>query len=184
MNLVLPETVLARPPGSLIPYARENQAVVFIREDEWGLRKYPAKCAVDVQLARWKVDRVLVFVVLVRLARSDVTTFESWANVADPTVLRLFQKLAAQSRLDVHIVTDRIARTFSLDNPLGIAASQLVAEVRRRRAWTLQEFERAQQRLCTLYPSPQALWWACQEALLAEQAARRRVRVHDDAEQP
>jgi len=176
MNLILPAFMLERPPGLLIPYARENTVALFIREDEFGLRKYPPQCAADAQLGRWKIDRVLLFVVLVRLGRSDLTTYESWANVADPSVLRLFQKLAAQNRLDVHIVTDHIARTFSLDNPLRSAAAQLVAEVRRRHAWAPEEFERAQARLCTLYPSPPALWWACQEAALAEQSVRRTVK--------
>jgi hypothetical protein len=50
MNLILPAFMFERPPGLLIPYARENTVALFIREDEFGLRKYPPQCAADAQL--------------------------------------------------------------------------------------------------------------------------------------
>lgn len=161
MGIEVPPSVLDKRPGTLVLITADPEVLLFLREDEWGLMKYPAKCPVELRMGTWDVDQVLLVVLLVRLARSDLTTYEAWINVGDPLGVRTLQCLAPQPKIDLHVVTDRIVRSLRVLNPLRLQASELIHTIRNRNAWTPEQFEAAQLRLSRLHPTPSALWWQC-----------------------
>ncbi len=159
----LPQVVLEAHPGTLIPVLDLGKVELYLREDEWGLKKYPPSCHLDVRIGTWEIDGVLLAVLLARFNHSDPATFESWINVAEPAGVRLIQALEPQKHLNVNIVTERFARAFRVPNPLRLDAGQLVKQLRRHYAWSLEQYEAAQRRLARMYPSPVKLWWHMME---------------------
>jgi hypothetical protein len=163
MNVKAPQRVLARPTGSIEVTVLEDAAVVWVREDVFGLRKYPPHCPIELRLGSWEMDGTLAVVLLVRLARLDATTFESWIDASMPEGVRILQCLASQSFVDVHFVTDSVARSLRATNEVRIAASARINVLRSRNTWTPEEFEKALLRVSKLYPTAKALWWACED---------------------
>ena len=164
MKLDVPKSILSLPPGRMVATPIDTNVVFYIREEDWGMRKYPRQCPVELQLGTWEIDNVCAAVLLVRLARSDATTFESWVNAGDPNGVRTLQCLASQARVEVHIVPDTDVRSLRVPNSLRVDASYLVNTIRSRDAWAPEAFQRACARVSQLYPTPHSLWWACQEA--------------------
>ncbi len=158
----LPESVLSLLPGTLIALPIEDRAMLFLREDQWGLKKYADRCPAELRMCTWDIDAVVLIVFLLRLARTDLTTFEFWIDAGSPGGVRVLQDLAAQPRIDVHLVTDRIARSFRLRNVVRSHVQDLLNVVRSRNAWRPEQFDAVRARICQLYPTPHTLWWSGQ----------------------
>lgn len=161
MYVKAPKAILEKPVGCLLAISTESEVTLFVREDEWGLKKYPSRCQTELRLGTWDIDDVLLNVLLLRLGASDLGTFECWVNAAEPLGVRTLQCLAAQAKVNTYLVIDRVVRSFRLANRLQAAADRLVSVVRLRKTWTEEEFQLAQTRLAELYPTPHALWWNC-----------------------
>lgn len=153
----VPESVLFLLPGTLIALPIEDRAMLFLREDQWGLKKYADRCPAELRMCTWDIDAVLLIVFLLRLARTDLTTFEFWIDAGSPGGVRVLQDLAAQPRIDVHLVTDRIARSFRLRNVVRSHVQDLLNVVRSRNAWRPEQFDAVRARICQLYPPPHAV---------------------------
>jgi hypothetical protein len=164
MKTRVPPFIYDLKPGVLTAVIQDPNVVLYLREDEFGLRKYPPQCPVELEIGTWNVGDVVLVVLLLRLAHRDATTFEAWVNVGDPEGVRMLQTLKPQDKVDVHIVTDRLARSFRVPNPLRLSASALVHVLRQHNAWSPEEFVAAQRRLTQLFPTPRDLWWRCQQA--------------------
>lgn len=158
MQLQIPAHVRKQPAGRLTVASADSDVVLYLREDDWGMKKYPRQCPGQLRMCHWDMDGVLAVAVLLRLARSDATTFEHWINPADTVSVRTLQCFAGQTHVDVHIVADSEVRSLRLPNSLLVPASTLVNDIRRRQAWTSGDFRRVCGRLAKLYPTPAALW--------------------------
>mgnify|MGYP001259403422 CR=1 FL=1 len=96
-NRRIPAVVLSQPRGSLIAVLDGSDVALFLREDEWGMRKYPYReCPVELRLNTWEVDPVLLVVMMVRLDRNDGLTFDYLIDVGEPGGVRLVQNLPMQ----------------------------------------------------------------------------------------
>jgi hypothetical protein len=134
--------------------------VLFLREDEWGMRKYPLRaCPLELRLGMWEMDTVLLVVLMVRLDRNDGLTFDCLLNVGEPGGVRLVQNLGMQKHVELCLATGTQVRTFRVPNSFREAADQIVNIIRTRPAWSRAEFQQAGARLSQLYPTPHALWW-------------------------
>jgi hypothetical protein len=163
MAVTVPDFIYERPPGSLTATLIEPDVVLFLRETEFGLRKYPVACPIELRIGTWEIEQVILVTLLLRLSRSDATTYEAWINVGDPLGVRMLQKLKPQPKVGVHFVTDKLARTLRVANPMRVSASGLVHVLRKHHAWTPDQFTAAQRRLSTLYPTAADLWWRCDD---------------------
>lgn len=159
MRLKVPDEIKALPPGRLVALPVDTDVVLYLREEDFGMKRYPRQCPVELRLGTWQIDKVLAAVLLLRLARTDLTTFEFWLNAGEPTGVRTLQCLAAQAFVDVHVVADKEVRSLRVNNPLRVDASQIVNTIRGHNAWSLEDFQRACARISALYPTPHALWW-------------------------
>lgn len=158
MQLQIPAIVRKQAAGRLIVTAAESGVVLYLREDDWGMKKYPRQCPVELRMCHWDMEGVLAVAVLLRLARNDATTFEHWINPADAKSTRTLQCFANQTHVDVHIVADAEVRSLRPPNSLLVPAASLVNDIRRRQAWTSGDFQRISARLARLYPTAAALW--------------------------
>lgn len=163
MSVEVPDHVYELRPGALTAALIEPNVVLYLRETEFGLRQYPGNCPIEMLIGTWEIDEIVLVALLLRLARNDATTFEAWINVGDPLGVRMLQRLKPQPKVDVHLVTDCVARSFRVPNPMRVSASRLVHLLRKHHAWTPEQFTEAQRRLSTLFPKPCDLWWRCQE---------------------
>lgn len=160
----IPASVLAKPRGSLVAVATGPEVVLYLRDDAFGLKRYPSQgCTVDLRLGTWELDRVTLAALILRLARSDATTFDHHLDVSTPPAVRLLQCLVGQNQIDIHIVTETIARSFRIANPVRLEAGYLVNRLRSLPAWSPDEYRQALVRLTKLYPTAHALWWASLE---------------------
>lgn len=164
MQIRVPPYVRQMSKGRMVITAHDTDAVVYIRDDDWGMRNYPRQCPAELRIGTWDVNNAMAAVLLVRLARSDLTTFESWMNAADPNIVRVLQCLASQSQIDIHVVADSEVRSLRAANKLQFDASQIINAIRSRDAWSDADFQAACSRIAQLYPTPHALWRACPEA--------------------
>jgi hypothetical protein len=152
--------VLSQPRGSLVAVLDGSGVVLYLREDEWGLRKYPYReCPAELRLGTWEVDPVLLVALMVRLDRNDGLTFDYLINAGEPSGVRLVQNLNGQKYIELCLATDTVVRTFRIKNSFRDAAGQVVNNIRTRPAWSREEFQQASARLSQLYPTPHALWW-------------------------
>ena len=156
----VPAEVFAKSPATLVIVSEPTEVTLFLCENEWGLKKYPRDCPAELRLGSWDIDQVLLVGLLLRLARSDATTFDCWIDAGNPAGIRTLQNLAAQSCINVHVVTHEVAWSLRLENPAREDAAMLLNRLRSREACSAEEFHRALARLNKLYPTPQALWWS------------------------
>ncbi|MBK9128894.1 MAG: hypothetical protein IPM13_14000 [Phycisphaerales bacterium] len=156
----VPEQVLTLPRGRTIAYPHDHAVTVYLREDDFGLSRYPRDLVSDLRLLHWELDGVLVVVLMLRLDRNDHFTFEHWINAAEPAGVRMLQCLAAQGDTDVVLVGDTDIRPYRVRNDIAGDASRLVARLRAHPAWTAEAFTSAVSRIGQLYPTPHALWWS------------------------
>jgi hypothetical protein len=166
----IPADVFAKSPATLVIVSEPTEVTLFLCEDEWGLKKYPRDCPAELRLGSWEIDQVLLVGLLLRLARSDATTFDCWIDAGNPAGVRTLQNLAAQGCINVHVVTHEVARSLRLENPVREDAALLVNRLRSREAWSPEDFQHALARLNKLYPTPQALWWSDESGLAPSQA--------------
>ncbi|MGD8452044.1 MAG: hypothetical protein PVJ57_09525 [Phycisphaerae bacterium] len=163
MKHALPRAVVDAPTHMLLLLPGDATVTFYLREDEFTAARYPKGCRVEYMFPVWDDGQVMCPVLLAQLAGRHIGTFDRWINAAEPEGLRLVQLLASQKSLDLHLVTDRMLRSFSQANYLAGKAAGLVATLRVRRSWTCEEYNERRQRLETLYPSPERLWRAARE---------------------
>ena len=154
-DVELPDFIRQLPRGSLVLAAPGTVAMLVLREDDWNLRHYPPyRCPLEVRLETWDADNgVVLAMVLLRLLRNDAFTFECQIDLGSPPGVRLVQCLAGQARLDVHLVTDVVARSFRTENPLQADAVFLIDRVRSLKGWSPEEHAQAVARFNALYPT-------------------------------
>jgi len=159
MHVQIPPAVLSAAPGSLVATVLQGEVVLFLRETEWGLKRYPTACPVDLRLGSWEIDNVLLVALILRLARSDAATFDYQLDVRSPGGIRMLQCLAVQPQIDVHLASEKTVRTFRAANPGAMEAGILVDKIHSREPWSPEDGERALARLNQLYPTAHDLWW-------------------------
>lgn len=159
MQTAVPDHVLKLAPGRMVLLPTEKEVVCYLRDDEFGMRRYPRHCTVELRLRIFEIEHVFATVVMVRVAKLDAVTFESWVDVADPRGVRSMQCLAAQDTLDLSIVAPTETRMLRTRNTLRAEAHRLVETVRRHNAWSPADFDRACRRISQLYPTASRLWW-------------------------
>jgi len=161
MRVPVPEHVRRKPRGVMVAETIDSAVVLFVREDLFELKRYPAqKCAVDLRLATWDMSPVLLTALILRLARNDATTFDLQLDVSTPPAVRLLQSLVDQAQIDIHLVTDVVVRSFRIANPVRLDAGYLVNRLRTMPAWPPEAHQEALARLNKLYPTAAALWRA------------------------
>jgi hypothetical protein len=160
MNIQVPPIVFTKPLGSMTATWVRGEVVLFVRENEWGLKRYPPACHVELRLWNWEIDDVPLVALVLRFARSDSATFDCQLDVRTPMGIRLLQCLASQSQIDVHLVADQTVRPFRVANPAPVEAGYLLDKVRAHAPWSAEDAERALARLNQLYPTARDLWWA------------------------
>lgn len=173
MQRKIPDWVRALPAGRLIAHPVDNRVVLYLREEDFGMRRYPPKCPTELRLAVWEMDHILVIVLLLRLARTDLTTFECWIHAGEPRGVRTLQCLADQEQVDIQIVADREQRWLRAANRVRKEAAQLVETIRGRDAWEESDFQNACARVAKLYPTSHALWWSAGTRVLPPPSGRR-----------
>lgn len=171
MQTTVPNHVLKLAPGRMVIVPNEKEVVCYLRDDEFGMRRYPRHCTVELRLRIFEIEHVLATVMMVRVAKLDAVTFESWIDVSDPRGVRAVQCLAAQETLDVNIVAPTETRLLRTRNTLRAEASKLVEMVRQHNAWQTADFDRACRRVSQLYPTPTRLWWSTSQNAGATHAA-------------
>ncbi|MEW6250270.1 MAG: hypothetical protein AB1716_06465 [Planctomycetota bacterium] len=152
-------TATVLPPDNL---------VLFVREDDWGLKRYPAEPGAELRLGAWEIDELLLTMLIVRIGRSDLTTFDCHIDLGSAPGVRMMQCLAVQPQLELYVVTSRITRSWRWPNPLRLQAAVLVNAARHRPAWEPGAYQAALARLNQLYPTPSSLWWHSDPAVFDE----------------
>lgn len=165
-------TILELPPGSLIVSHENDAARVYIREDPVRYSRYPRHCAAQLRIMTWDCQPVLLAALLVRLGRSNVTTFHRWLNASDNADLRILQAFADQPRIDIELLTEGAARLFTISNTARVVCRDTLEQIRRRRTWTPEQFGMACAAVDRLYPTAHAAWWAHGDAHVLGKAAR------------
>lgn len=158
MKRRVPESVSKAPPHSLVLVPTDAEVEFYVREDEFVLATYPQQCPVDFAVHAFDDGQVMCVAVLVQLAGRNAGTFDRLLNVAEPGGLRILQLLSTQKALNLYLVSERVFRSFRRRNTLAGQAAGLVAALRRRKAWSEEEYDRWRRRVDTLYPTPDALW--------------------------
>ncbi len=183
-----PDAILELPPGSLLVSHENDVARVRIREDPVRFSRYPRRCAAGLRVTTWDCHPVLLVALLVRIGRSNVTTFHRWLNASDNADLRILQALADQARVEIEVVTEGATRLLSTVNPARVVCRETLEQIRRRRTWTPQQFTVACAAVDRLYPTAYAAWWAHGNAHDLWHAPRRRARARrserSDATEP
>jgi hypothetical protein len=140
---------------------------VFIRTTKWAAADLPRHCDIDMQLPSWDAPPVLAVAFLLRLARDELLTYQTWINAGNANGICLLQNMASRDHFRIHIVTDQIERCLRTHN---IVRRQAVAHTRRvgprRDGWSQKAFDEIRQRIDTLYPTPAKLWQTGREAAL------------------
>ncbi len=160
MRTAIPSSVLETPPATLSAVFVPPSLTLFVHEDQWGLKKYAPDAKAGLRLGVWEFDKILVSVITVRIGQSDLTTFDCSINVGTPPGVRIMQCLAAQSRIELLLVTNQAMRSWPMPNTVRSEADALVQAVRLRRAWGDAEYRDAMNRLNRLYPTAHSLWRA------------------------
>jgi hypothetical protein len=158
MRVQVPPAVLDKSPGSLVAMVVQGEVVLFLRETEWGLKRYPTACPVDLRLGSWDINNVLLVALILRLARSDAATFDCQLDASSAGGVRILQCLAVQSQIEVHLASESAVRTFRAANPSPVDAGILVDKIHSREPWSPEDSERALARLNQLYPTACDLW--------------------------
>jgi hypothetical protein len=158
MRVEVPPAVRNASPGTLIATVVQGDVVLFLRETEFALQRYPAACPVELRLGSWEIDDVLLVALVLRLARSDAATFDCQLDARSPLGIRMLQSLAAQPLVDVHLAGEATVRTFRATNTAMMEAGVLVDRIHSREPWSAEDAEHAMARLNQLYPTARDLW--------------------------
>jgi len=164
MAIIVPRDILEKPPATLTAALLESDTALFLRMDPWDLGTLPRRCSADLRLGVWDIDDVLLFALALRLAHNDTTTFDCMIDIGQPSGMRVIDGFSNQDHLDVHVITDTLARSLRLVNADRTTASRIAQRVRSHAAWTVEDFRRAATRLNRLYPTPHSLWWSCERS--------------------
>lgn len=155
--------VLSLSPGTLYVGVDRTQIELVVREDGFRIGRYPRQCAVDMKLAAWTRDSVLPAALLVRLGKSNLTTFHRWINAVQNGDLRILQALTRADTLEVRLIWEAGERVFPWRNALQQAACTLISRVQEMRPWTPENFERERRLIDHELPTAHAAWWAVAE---------------------
>ncbi len=160
MHLQPPKEAFDLAPGRLLPAIQDDTLVLYLREDLWGLKKYAPSCPLEIRLLTWDIDDVLVAVLLARLGRNDLTTYEAWLDLTIAEHVRFVQYLSVQNRVDLYLLVQRVERSFRYRNELLLDASQVLNTAHAHPQWSREQFEKAQLRISQLFPLAKDLWWS------------------------
>lgn len=160
-----PPRVLAANVGSLIAEPTAHSLDLYLREEPVHIGDYPQPCPVDIHLPSWHYPPTTVIAIVVRLARKDRLTFQTWINAAEMRGRAILSNLASDGRLFVHLVTTAVVRSLRVPNVVKRHAVRLVDELARRGSWDPAQFDEGRRRVDTLYPTPSKLFRACERNL-------------------
>lgn len=164
MRPTVPPEVLELPTGAFLPLSR-GQVELFLRETPWGVARYPANCPVEVRLGMWDLEPAFIVLLLARFAHDDARTFDRRLDVENPFGVQMLRALDTQKAIDIHLVTDRVARSLRCANPLYGRLEKLIARVHSRPPPTREQADTAYRRFAALYPTAPLLWWNCPDDL-------------------
>lgn len=161
MPAYAPRHVLAKSAGCMVVVGAKESLDLYVREDAWNMKRYPAHFPAELKLATWDDGQVMPAVVMLRLNQNDLTTFDTWINPGDPAGVRMLQSIGVNPTAVIHFVTDSIVRSMRVNNTMREKAEKLVQEIMLRGAsWSPADFTTARERINKLYPTSSALWWA------------------------
>lgn len=116
----------------------------FVREDDLGMKKYPPRnCPIELRLNTWQRDEITLAVVLLRLAKRDIATFEYWIDPASAAGRETPNTIAEQKYIHVYLVTSVIARTLRTPNALASSARRVLGSIRQVDFWTPAQYDRS-----------------------------------------
>lgn len=167
MGIRIPPVLRIKPTGCMAAVGDKNSLDLFVREEEWGMKKYPGRFPIELRLVTWDDERVLLIALLVRLNCNDHTTLDTWINAGEPAGVRLMQAICAHPTLNLHFVTQsEVLRSIRHSNTVQSAATEVLQSPTIRRTWSADDFKRARDQINVLYPTASALWWSkiCQSA--------------------
>lgn len=163
-----PGTILNASPGTILLEPTRAGLQLYLREEKIKLGNYPRPCGVDVRLPSWEINNTVVVALVLRFAHKEKLTFQTWINPRDLRGCQTLGNLAGESQIDIHLVTDEVARSFATVNTVKRHALKIQAKLAAlRNDWTAGDFEAAKPQVDTLYPTPSALWRACERSLNA-----------------
>jgi len=149
-----------RVGGMLLAYTPDGVAF-FVREDPRHLGDYPRVCSVEVSLRSWDFPPITLVAGLVRFARRDLMTFQTWIDAGHAQGVRVLKNLSTQDTIFAHLVTDDVARSFRVANTMMRNARSVLQRLeRQKQAWDDAVFERSREQLDRLYPTAADMWRA------------------------
>lgn len=156
----IPKSILAKPRGCMQIHSDGEDVSLFIREEKIHIGDYPRCCHTDIKMPTWDSPPILAIALLVRLARRELMTFQTWINAGNPAGVRIVQALGRQRVLDIRLTTDEgIARTFRCGNTVRSTARRVVRQIENRaKAWSNEKFDEVCNHIDRLYPTQSALW--------------------------
>lgn len=162
----MPANILTVSPGTLVLEPTSAGLQAFLRTERIKLGGFPHPCAVDVRLPAWNLPDVHVIALVLRFARREQLTFQCWINAAEIRGQKVLENLAQSTQLAVHLVTDEIARSITTNNTVKHRASHLHAKLSNPIPhWSNEDYLAGQAQVDTMYPTPAALWRACERFL-------------------
>jgi hypothetical protein len=108
---------------------------------------------------------VLAISLLLRFARKERLTFQTFLNAADAQSRHCLKNLAESTHLTVNVCTEqsveRSIRVPNIAKRFAIKLTQQLADTPPK--WTTEQFAAARRVIDGLYPTPSQLWRACEK---------------------
>lgn len=162
----VPPALEKAPEGAVYFAPARGGLQIYVRIDPHSLGRLPHPCTVDVALPAWNTEAAYVVALVFRLARREQLTYQCWINAAAVRGQQCLGSLAVGSQIVIHLVTTEVARSITIDNSLRPRASGIQKKLsENRRTWTPEALTAAQTQVDTMYPTPAALWRACERFL-------------------
>ena len=161
-----PMEILSASPGTILLLPAGSGLEAYVRTERIQLGGFPHPCPADVRLPACKLPNVHVIALVLRFARREQLTFQCWINAAELRGQKVLENLATSHQLTVHLVTDEVARSIAATNTIKHRATNLHAKLSNPKpGWSNDEYQNGLAQIDTMYPTPAALWRACERFL-------------------
>lgn len=159
MATVAPPAILSKPRGCMIVHYGGGGVELMVRESRVRMGDYPRVCPVQLKMCAWDYSPVIVVAILARFNRQAVMTYQSWLDCGEPAGVSLLKQFPRRDEINVHLVTDEIARTFRVPNVLSRKARQVIERLEQhQKGWSREQFAQARAKLDRLYVTAADVW--------------------------
>lgn len=159
------DVIMAAPPGtanySRVDVGEGMETALLLREESDRIRALGPSPRVEIRAALLVEGGVALIPILVRLGSKAKDIFEAWLNVHQiGGGMQYLQDLATQKRILAILYGDKgRERAIESLNMLKSTFAHILAEVAGLPPWSMQDFDRARERVYRWYPTPKELWW-------------------------